>query len=101
MQDVEEQRFQEFRVLAHALEVEALETRERDRVLGIVEEESELATTGPFGEAAPYGVPERVLQHCYGAQRRVDRIPVFDLLEEGGLGGRGEPARLLPRDEHF
>src|SRR5260370_18839744 len=50
MQDIEEQRFQKLRVLAHALEVEALEPGERNRVLFGVEEESELAATGPFGE---------------------------------------------------
>src|SRR5258708_6762485 len=48
MQDVEEQRFQKLRVLAHALEVEALEAGERNRVLGVVEEKSELSATGPF-----------------------------------------------------
>src|ERR1700681_4578527 len=50
MQNVEKQRFQKFRVLAHALEVEALKAGERDCVLGVVEEESELALSGPFRE---------------------------------------------------
>ena len=53
MQDVEQQRLQKFGVLAHALEVEALEARERNRVLGIVEEKSELAAAGPFARGGP------------------------------------------------
>src|SRR5260370_1065971 len=64
MQDVEEQRFQKLRVLAHALEIEALEAGERNRVLYVVEEESELSATGPFGEAARNVMPERICQHA-------------------------------------
>src|SRR5271156_2971039 len=101
MQDVEEQRFQKFRVLAHALEVEALKAGERDRILGVVEEESELAATSPFGEAARHVVPERVRQHAQRAQLRVHRIQVFDLVEEVTLGGGVELARPLSLDQHF
>src|SRR5271163_1047986 len=101
MQNVEQQWLQEFRVLAHALEVEALKARERDRVLGVVEEESELAASGPFGEAARNVVTERVRQHAQRAQRRVHRIQVFDLVEEVALGGRVELTRPLSVNQHF
>src|SRR5271163_193254 len=101
MQDVEEQRFQKFRVLAHALEVEALKAGERDGVLGVVEEESELAASGPFGEAACNVVPEGVRQHAQRAQRRVHRIEVFDLVEKFALGGGVEFARPLPLNQHL
>src|SRR5882762_6736236 len=101
MQDVEEQWFQKFRVLAHALEVEALKARERNRVLDVVEEESELATSGPFGKTARNVVPQSVRQHAQRAQRRVHRIQVFDLVEEVALSGRVEFARSLPLDQHF
>src|SRR5271170_1761807 len=101
MQNVEQQRLQEFRVLAHALEVEALKTGERNRVLGVVEEESELAASGPFGEAARYVVAERVRQHAQSAERRVHRIQIFDLVEEVALGGRVELARPLSLNQHF
>src|ERR1700692_414320 len=101
MQDVEEQRFQEFRVLTHALEVEALKAGERNRVLVVVEEESELAASGPFGEAARNVVAERVRQHAQRAQRRVHRIQVFDLVEEIAFGCRVELTRPLSLDQHF
>ena len=101
MQDVEEQRFQKFRVLAHALEVEALKAGERNRVFGVVEEESELAAAGPFGEAARNVVPQGVRQHAQRAQRRVHRIQVFDLVEEIAFGGRVEFARPLPLNQDF
>src|SRR5271163_742535 len=101
MQDVEEQRFQKFRVLAHALEVEALKAGERNGVLGVVEEESELAASGPFGEAARNVVAERVRQHAQSAQRRVNRIQIFDLVEEVAFGGRVELARPLPMNQHL
>src|ERR1700676_4702764 len=101
MQDVEEQRFQKFRVLAHALEVEALETRERNRVLGIVEEESELPASCPFGEAAGNVVAESIRQHAKRAKRRVHRIQIFDLVVKIAFGGRVKIARLLPLDQDF
>src|SRR5271170_6498362 len=101
MQDVEQQRLQKFRVLAHALEVEALKAGERNRVLGVVEEESELAASGPFGEAARYVVPECVRQHAQSAERRVHRIQVFDLVEQVALGGRVEFTRPWSLDQHF
>src|SRR6266852_5573606 len=101
MQDVEEERFEEFRVLTHALEVEALKPGERNGVLGVVEEESELAASGPFGEAARNVVTERVRQHAQRAQRRVYRIQVFDLVEEIALGGRVEIARLLSLNQYL
>ena len=101
MQDVEEQRFQEFRVLAHALEVEALKARKRNRVLGVVEEKAELAAASPFGEAARNIVPERVRQHAQRAQRRVDGVQVLDLVEEVALGGRIDLGSSLPLDQDF
>src|SRR6202142_3175568 len=101
MQNVEQQWLQEFRVLAHALEVEALKSGERNRVLGVVEEESELTASGPFGEAARNVVTERIRQHAQRAQRRVYRIQVFDLVEEVALGGRVEIARLLSLNQYL
>src|ERR1700675_3638009 len=101
MQNVDKQRFQEFGVLAHTLEVEALKARERDRILGVVEEESELAASGPFGEAARYVAAERVRQHAQSAESRVHRIQVFDLVEEVAFGSRVELARPLSLNQHF
>src|SRR5229473_5841258 len=101
MQDVEEQRLQQFRVLAHALEVETLEARERNSVFGVIEEKSELAAASPLRESARNVVPERVRQHAQRAERRVDRIEVFDLVKEFTLGGRVELAGSLPLDQHL
>ncbi len=51
VEDVEEQRLQNLRIFPHALEIEALETRESDVVLGIVEQESELPALFPLVES--------------------------------------------------
>src|SRR5882762_1497699 len=74
MQEVEEQRLQELRVLTHTLEVEALKAGKRNCVLGVVEKESELAAASPLRQAARNVVPKRVRQHAKRAQRRVHRI---------------------------
>lgn len=42
MQDVKEQRLQHLGILIHPLKVETLETRKRDRVFSVVEDEIEL-----------------------------------------------------------
>ena len=101
MQNVKEQRLQKFRVLAHALEVEALEAREGNRVLDIVEEKSELAAASPLREAARNIVPERVRQHAQRAQRGVHCIQVFNLMKEFALSGRVEVAWSLALGQHF
>src|SRR5208282_1980720 len=93
--------FQKFRVLAHPLEVEALEAGKRNRVPGVVEEESELAAAGPFGEAARNVVPERVRQYPQRAQRRVHLIEVFHLVEEVAFAGGVELTCALPLNQHF
>src|ERR1700722_1522041 len=101
MQDVEEQRLQKFRILAHALEIEALKAGERNRIFGVVEEESELSASGPFGEATRNVVTQRVREHAQRAQCRVHRIQVFDLVEEIALGARIEFARPLSLNQPF
>src|SRR5579862_53435 len=53
VENVEEQRFQNLGILAHLLEVEALEPRERNRVFGVIEEKSELAALRPLRQ--PFG----------------------------------------------
>src|SRR3984893_13171229 len=57
MQDVEQERFENFRVLAHFLEVETLETRKGNRVFRIVEEKSELASACPLRESVGNPMP--------------------------------------------
>src|SRR5271157_3485628 len=101
MQDVEQQRFQKFRVLAHALEVEALKAGERNCVFGIVEEEPELPPASPLGQAARNVVPESIGKHAQRAQRWVHFIEVLHLVEEVAFGGWVELARSLPLDQHL
>src|SRR5208337_881104 len=101
MQDIEEQRFQKFRVLAHALEVEALKAGERNRVLGIVKEEPELPPASPLRQAARNVVPESIRKHAQRAQRWVHFIEVLHLVEEVAFGGWVELARPLPLDQHL
>src|SRR5271156_1734715 len=98
MQNVEQQRFQEFRVLAHTLEVKALKAGERNRVLGVVEEESELASASPLRKAARDVMPERICENAEGAQRRVHGVEVFDLVKEIAFSGRVEVTRPVPLD---
>src|ERR1700687_5135105 len=50
VQNVEEQRFEKFGVLTHALEVETLELRKGNRVFRVVEEKTKLAALCPFRE---------------------------------------------------
>src|ERR1700722_20248491 len=101
MQDVEEEQLQEFRILAYALEIEALKAGGRDRIFGVVEQESELAAAGPLRKTARNVVTQRIRQHAERAQCRVHRIQVFDLVEEIALGRRIEFARPLSLDQHF
>src|SRR5882724_9323670 len=79
MQDVEQQRFEEFRIPAHLLEVEALEARKGNGVLRIVEEKSELSAAQPLGESVRQISRQSVRQNIEGAQRRLERVEIFDL----------------------
>src|SRR5208283_589690 len=51
MQNIKQQWFQDFRRIVPAVEIERLKTFERKSVLGVVEEEAVLSTTGPAVEA--------------------------------------------------
>src|SRR6202166_251568 len=82
MQDVEQERFKNFGVLVHFLEVETLETRKGNRVFRIVEEESELAAACPFREPVRNPMSQRVCQNPKRSELWVDRIQILDLLVE-------------------
>ena len=82
MQDIKEQRLQKFRVLAHLLEVEALETRETRWCLPALSKRNpnwpprvHLRETARTTRAASV-----FAEHTQGAQRRVDGVQIFDLL---------------------
>src|ERR1700680_1968654 len=80
MQDVEQERFENFGVLAHFLEVETLETGKGNRVFRIIEEESELAAACPFRKPVRNTMTQRVYQNSKRSERWVNRIQILDLL---------------------
>src|ERR1700686_1676888 len=82
MQDVEQERFENFRVLAHFLEVETLETRKGNRVFRIVEEKSELAAACPLREPVGNQMSPRFSQNSKRSKLWVNRIQILDLLVE-------------------
>ena len=88
MENVEKQRFENLGILAHLLEVEALEPGERDRVFGVIEEKSELAALRPLRKAFGKAVPENVRENAQRSQRRIDGIEILDLVVEVALGRR-------------
>ena len=88
MQNVEEQRLQNFRILVHVLEVKALEGRKSDGVSGIVEGEPELAATYPLGESFGQHMRQGIGKHFESAQGGVNGVEVFDLLIDLALGAR-------------
>src|SRR4029077_6177167 len=90
IQDVEEQRFEKFGVVTHALEIETLESGEGDRVLGIVKEKSELAPLRPLSKAAGNIMAQRVRKDTEGSESRVHRIEIFNLKEKIAFGSRVE-----------
>src|ERR1700739_292276 len=92
VQDVKQERFKEFRIPAHLLEIETLEAGEGDGVLRVVEEESELAAAQPLGQRVGEVPGKRVRKHIQGAKRGGEKVEVFDLLVEGPVGSGIEPA---------
>src|SRR5580658_7016442 len=82
MQDVEQERFEKFWVLAHFLKVETLETGKGNRVVRIVEEESELAAACPLREPVRNPMSQRVCQNAKRSELWINRIQILDLLVE-------------------
>src|ERR1700681_2107221 len=82
MQDVEQERFENFGVLAHFLEVKTLEPRKGNRVFRIVEEKSELAAACPLCEPVRNPMSQRVCQNSKCSELWVNRIQILDLLVE-------------------
>ena len=93
VKDVKEQRFQYLRVLAHPLEVEALEPGKSNRVLGVVEEKAELPAFGPFREAGGEAMPEGIREDAEGSEVRRQSIEVLDLVVEVALRRRDRVPR--------
>src|ERR1700730_396103 len=88
VQDIEEQRLQNIRVLAHLLEIEALKGGKRDGVFWIIEKKSELSAAGPFGEALRQLVRQGVREHAKGPQSRIHGVKILDLVIQLAFYGR-------------
>ena len=101
VQKVEQERLKKLRIPAHALEIEGLEAGERNGVLGVVEQESELSAPGPFREPGRQVVAERVGQYAECAQRGIDGVEIFDLVIEIALGRRIKFASLLGQNQNL
>src|ERR1700689_806208 len=102
MQDVEQERFEKFGVLAHFLEVETLETRKGNRVLRIVEKESELAAACPPREPVGNPMSQRVCQNTKRSELWVNRIQILNLLVKIPFlaGFQFDWRRALQKDLH-
>src|SRR5437016_3605783 len=87
MQNVEEQGFEKFGVLTHPLKVEALEPGKGNRVLRVVEEETELAGLRPFRKPVGQAMSECICEDSQSSQRRVDGVKILNLLVEVSLLG--------------
>jgi len=77
VEDVEQQRLQDFRVGIHALEVEALEPAECERVLRVVEDESVWTGRGPLAQALghrPWQDAGQARQRPVGLGQSVDAL---------------------------
>src|SRR5438105_1099928 len=79
MQDVEEQRLNQFGVAIHAFKVEALEARERERVLFVVEDLLVLTATDPLFQLIGSRFLQRVSKNAQRAQIRRQLIQVLNL----------------------
>ena len=98
VQDVEQQWLQNLRVLLHALEVEALEARQRNGVVGVVEQISKLPTLFPLVEPGVKGAGEGVGQRAERAETFIlHLVEVLYLFVQVALLGCAErfPARRL------
>ena len=101
MQDIEEQWLQHFRILVHPLKVEALKTRESNRVFGIVKNEIELPTRCPFGEPVCQAAVQGVRQNGKRPKCWLDFIQVFDLAIEVAFLRGGQLQRCVPLNQNL
>jgi hypothetical protein len=101
MEDIEEQRFEKVRVLTHLLKVETLEPRERNRVLRVVEQEPELTSTDPFGEARRKRLGQSVREDPQPSQFRIHGIQVLNLFVNIAIGDRVELERAFALQQDF
>src|ERR1700733_11564941 len=82
VQDVEQQRFEKFGVLAHFLEVKALKARKGNVVFRVIKKEPELPSTGPFREPSCEVMAQRIGEHAQRAQFGIHGVKVLDLMVE-------------------
>src|SRR5205807_715035 len=97
MQDVKQEGRQQERILVESFEVEALDTLQRQRVLGVVEQVRVGAALHPAMQVLRETSRQRVRQRNQAPLRRIEGVEVLDGLVEVPIVGHGElvlPARL-------
>src|SRR6266849_5349375 len=100
VQNVKQQRFQDLGCIVPAVEVAGLKARERQRVLGVVEEEAVLATACPAMQAFLQFTND-VRKVRDGALGRLQHVHALDGIPQAALFFEVEPVTLLvPLNEH-
>src|SRR5437762_9718419 len=79
MQNVEKKRLNQFGVTIHSLKVEALESRQREGVLLIVEDLLVLTAAHPLLQPSGQGLLQGICQHTQGPQIRRQNVKVLNL----------------------
>src|SRR5947209_16809771 len=85
MQNVKEQWLNEFRVTIHSFKVEALEARQRERVIFVVKDLLVLTTADPLLQPAGQGLLQGVCQHAQGPQIRRQKAEDMNLRIQASL----------------
>ena len=86
MQNVKEQRFEQFRVLAHALEIETLEAMRTKWCLPQWSKRNPNSTSAVQRQPIGKRRAPKIREHAQRAQRRIQDIQVLDSEEQFPLG---------------
>src|SRR5205807_232067 len=101
MQNVEKQRFNEFRVTIHSFKVEALEPRQRERVFLVVKDLLVLTAAHPLLQPAGQGLLQGVCQHAQGPQIRRQNVEVLNLRIQVFHFSLAQRIETAPFGQHF
>src|SRR5205807_10631314 len=96
VQNVEKERLNQFGVTIHTLKVEALESRQRERVLLVVKDLFILTTTHPLLQPAGQGLLQGICQHAQGPQIRRQNVKVLNLRVQVFLFSLAEGIEAAP-----
>src|SRR5580700_8745609 len=94
VQNIKQQRFQDFRRIVPAVEIERLKAFERKRVLSVVKQKSVLSTAGPAVEAF-FQLANDVAKVRDGALVRLQYVNPFNRIPEAAFLLEVDPVTLL------